>query len=124
MDQLNENTIGKCAICNIETNSKCTACKNIFYCGIEHQKNHWKIHKKECRPFKIANCNEIGRHIVATRDIPAKSIIFMEQPIVTGPKWCTDEDYKSIPIFPCVGCYLPVRIGHSVCLRYVIHRYI
>jgi len=27
---------------------KCSKCKEVFYCCVEHQKQHWPIHKKRC----------------------------------------------------------------------------
>lgn len=28
--------------------SSCSKCRSAFYCGAEHQKQHWKVHKKIC----------------------------------------------------------------------------
>lgn len=111
---------GNCAVCAVEAQLKCTACKVEFYCGTDHQKQHWKVHKVDCRrPYEIRQSEELGRFVVATRDIPAKSVIFTEQPLVVGPKWCLEEFEKDVPIFPCVGCFRPVRIGDCQCARYV-----
>jgi len=33
---------------------KCTACKAVFYCGRECQKNDWENHRQECRGIKKA----------------------------------------------------------------------
>ncbi len=50
----------KCPVCNLLNvnkkfhvtkkikNRKCSACKNIWYCSKQHQKQHWCIHKKHC----------------------------------------------------------------------------
>ena len=53
--------------------------------------------------------------MVATRDIPAKSVVFTETPIAVGPKWCLEEFERDVPIFPCVGCFKPVAIGSNEC---------
>jgi len=37
-----------CAVCRELSKVRCSACKNVWYCGEEHQKEHWKIHKVEC----------------------------------------------------------------------------
>ena len=38
----------ECVICNGPASSKCSKCKAVSYCGRDHQKQHWKTHKKEC----------------------------------------------------------------------------
>ena len=38
----------KCGFCFKDSVLKCGRCKKIFYCSKEHQKSHWKIHKKQC----------------------------------------------------------------------------
>lgn len=106
-----------CAVCGIGAPYKCTACKSVSYCGVEHQKSDWNRHKVECRPFKIEHSEALGRYLVATRDIPAKSIIFMELPLVIGPKWCLNESDKLLPFFPCVGCFKSVRCVEQVCRK-------
>ena len=37
-----------CIICNKPTLLCCNDCKIIFYCGLYHQKLHWKVHQNEC----------------------------------------------------------------------------
>ncbi|KAL2070004.1 hypothetical protein VTL71DRAFT_14684 [Oculimacula yallundae] len=42
--------IMRCAVCKkTEGTFKCSRCKVTFYCGREHQKVDWKVHKKVCR---------------------------------------------------------------------------
>lgn len=112
---MNDNLENKCAICETPAQSKCTACKTVFYCGVEHQKKDWPQHKFQCRPFIILKSPELGRYMVASRDIPAHSIIFIEPPLVVGPKWCLENNEKDEPYFPCVGCFRVVRIGDKTC---------
>jgi hypothetical protein len=38
--------------CAAEATSWCTVCKTVYYCGVEHQRGHWKAHKVECRDSK------------------------------------------------------------------------
>lgn len=45
----------KCAVCGIESSLRCTGCRNISYCGLEHQKKHWKVHKVECKVFEVSD---------------------------------------------------------------------
>lgn len=112
MDEKLEN---KCAVCGIPAQFKCTACKNIVYCCVTHQRKDWPQHKLMCRPFEILKSAEMGRYMVASRDIPAHSIIFIEEPLLIGPKWCLEENEKDEPYFPCVGCFQMIRIDGQSC---------
>lgn len=42
-----------CTICETETKNSCSNCKQVFYCSVEHQKQDWKNHKKNCHPYKV-----------------------------------------------------------------------
>jgi len=42
---------GKCPVCETESRNRCTRCKKIFYCTVDHQKQDWKNHKATCTPF-------------------------------------------------------------------------
>lgn len=100
---------GQCAVCDVDAALKCTACKVTFYCGPEHQRQHWKEHKPLCqRPFVVE-----ASAVVATRDIAAHSVIFVEAPLVVGPKWSPDEDLERADLLPCVGCFRPVHLGRA-----------
>ena len=30
---------------------QCSRCQVVYYCGTEHQKLHWKEHKKICKQY-------------------------------------------------------------------------
>lgn len=45
---------GNCAVCGEPSTTKCTRCKEVYYCGRECQRKHWKEHKSECRTAKAA----------------------------------------------------------------------
>lgn len=109
---------GTCAFCEAPALLKCTACKSVFYCGVEHQKHHWKSHKIECqRMYEIRDSPQLGRFVIATRDLPARTLIFVESPLVVGPKWSMEEFERDMPVFPCVGCFQLVRIDLCQCPR-------
>jgi pre-rRNA-processing protein TSR4 len=37
-----------CALCGCRAPHQCSRCKLVSYCSKEHQKAHWKLHKKRC----------------------------------------------------------------------------
>lgn len=120
MDEETKQKTGNCAVCGVIALLKCTSCKFVFYCGVEHQKQHWKVHKIECqRTYEIRESPQLGRYVVAARDLPARTLIFVEAPLVVGPKWSMEVFEKERPMFPCVGCFQLVRINESQCPRYV-----
>ena len=43
----------QCSVCQIKADKKCTGCNEVTYCGKEHQKKHWAIHKKDCKCWKV-----------------------------------------------------------------------
>lgn len=45
---------GKCAVCGVAASQKCGGCRNVVYCGKEHQIVHWKKgHKAECKCYEV-----------------------------------------------------------------------
>lgn len=113
-------TIELCAVCGKAAPFKCTACKTKFYCSAVHQRKDWHNHKIQCRPFKIENSLAMGRYLVATRDIAAKSVIFVEAPLIIGPKWCL-SNMQNVKSFPCVGCFKYIQIVNQRCPKYICH---
>jgi len=45
---------GMCRLCGALAYQLCGRCRGIYYCSKECQKNHWKDHKKDCRPADAA----------------------------------------------------------------------
>merc|ERR1711992_27482 len=56
--------------------------------------------------FRIAQSNDVGRHVVTTRKVTKGEVIFRDVPIVTGPS------RESEPA--CVSCY---RLIDLTCTR-------
>lgn len=117
MSSGNEAAVDTCAICQVPATQTCSACKLVKYCGEEHQRQHWKQHKNECRPFRIENDAILGRYLLVTRDVPAGDVIFEETPLVVGPKWFVSDREQEVPVMPCVGCFTPCRIGGYRCSK-------
>ncbi|CAG7823507.1 unnamed protein product [Allacma fusca] len=54
--------------------------------------------------FEIKKSEELGRYLVATKDIPARTVILREKPMVCGPAdYDQNEELGSIPM--CLGCF-------------------
>lgn len=87
----------RCAFCQARATQLCAACRNVVYCCREHQKEHWKQHKFECKCYEVDTNELLGRHLRATRDIRMGELILREAPLVMGPK------VASPPI--CLGCH-------------------
>ncbi|KAH8405988.1 hypothetical protein KR215_001817, partial [Drosophila sulfurigaster] len=86
-----------CALCQARATQVCAACRNVVYCSREHQKEHWKQHKSQCKCYEMDTNQLLGRHLRATRDIRMGEQIMREAPLVLGPK------VASPPI--CLGCH-------------------
>lgn len=107
---------GVCAVCHVSAKHTCAACKLVYYCNSDHQRQHWKqIHKKECCPFVLANNKDLGRHLLAKRHISEGQTIFVEEPLVVAPKWFLSEEERLSSVMPCVGCYKPCSIQKISC---------
>ncbi|CAG7817876.1 unnamed protein product [Allacma fusca] len=89
--------VGKCPVCSKKADKTCSACHSVSYCSSDHQKRHWKEHKKTCRIYLVKKNDVFGRYLVAARDITAGTIILNDAPLAYGPKQNTR------PI--CLGCY-------------------
>ena len=91
LDFYNPNTCSN-SPCSKKAPNRCSACQKVAYCSAKCQKSHWKSHKSNCCPYKLVrdpNNPEIGRFVVATRDIKAGEVIMEELPVTAGPKQFT-----------------------------------
>ncbi len=48
-----QNKKRNCFVCNKLTSSRCSRCKKIYYCSPKCQRQHWRKHKKICKPKNI-----------------------------------------------------------------------
>ncbi|XP_066261854.1 SET domain-containing protein SmydA-8-like [Euwallacea similis] len=97
---------GQCEVCKAVCTQKCSQCKSVYYCCSEHQRENWKDHKADCFPYEVSSSQQLGRFLVANRDLRPGDAILVDTPLVFGPKpYKTDEGP-----FSCVGCskILPV----------------
>ncbi|XP_043272143.1 SET domain-containing protein SmydA-8-like isoform X2 [Venturia canescens] len=89
--------LGACAICEKSASLRCAGCRKRFYCSKEHQRGDWARHKLACRSWEIRENEELGRHLIASRDLETGDFIVAETPIVWGPAPHGDS-------IVCVGC--------------------
>jgi len=47
-----------CGLCGAAAPHRCARCKATSYCSREHQTQHWKVHKRECRMLRSMLANE------------------------------------------------------------------
>lgn len=85
-----------CRICDVISDTKCSNCKQVYYCSVAHQKSDWRQHKSACHPFRVEHSEHFGRHLIAARDIRAGEIVLRERALIRGPAQHT------APV--CVGC--------------------
>jgi len=107
MEELGEE-LHVCQVCNSDASQRCSGCQVAYYCSREHQRQHWKSHRLDCRAYRIESSPVVGRHLMACRDLKPGDIILKESPLVMGPKM------NSRPL--CLGCYADVD-GRFVCPR-------
>lgn len=104
----------ECPVCGKHATLKCSGCRRSFYCSKEHQKEDWPRHKLICHAWEIQENAEMGRHLVAKRDLTAGDLIISEVPLVWGAaphassricvgcgRRCKDEDIR------CSKCFWP-----------------
>lgn len=96
MDQTDD-LLGNCAVCGKIARLRCSGCKQEFYCDKDHQREGWPNHKLICRAWLIEETEELGRFLVANRDLTAGDLIILEAPLIWGPAPHTDRRV-------CVGC--------------------
>lgn len=89
--------LGCCAVCGNAASLRCAGCKDQFYCNANHQRDDWPKHKTYCRPWRIEENNELGKYLVAARDLNIGDLIVTEAPIVWGPDIHSGKRV-------CVGC--------------------
>ncbi len=81
-----------CFICLVPASNKCDFCTDdVYYCCQEHYKLHRSLNdgQLQCNPFVIKSADNVGRFMVATRDIHPGETIFEDKAIAVGPAECS-----------------------------------
>lgn len=56
--------------------------------------------------FQVRTSDQLGRYLVASRDLNPGDLVISETPLSFGPKSLYDPEQ----VAPCVGCYKPVNL--------------
>ncbi|XP_043260854.1 SET domain-containing protein SmydA-8-like isoform X2 [Colletes gigas] len=96
---MSSETEAACPICGAHSNAmlKCSGCKQQVYCGKDHQRQDWPRHKSVCKAWEVHESPELGRYLLASRDLNPGDSIISESPLVWGPALHTDQRV-------CIGC--------------------
>ena len=89
-----------CSECGKVATIVCGGCWLTGYCARDHQLTGWTKHRPKCRPWRVSSSSDLGRFMVATRDITAGELLMQDAPLIMGPKMMTE------PV--CLACYRPV----------------
>ena len=78
---MSENT---CIFCSKQSLAllQCSGCGNVHYCDKACQKSHWKLHKKDCKPFRICEIAGKNKGIVATKAIRQGQVIIRDRALL------------------------------------------
>ena len=52
MEQIIKSAKRNCMVCDGPAAKKCSQCGEMYYCSVDHQKQHWKDHKSWCRKLR------------------------------------------------------------------------
>lgn len=102
---------GSCSFCGAEAALKCSGCSkdgvSTFYCSAEHQKKHWKTHKRQCgvAPTQAA---EADAGAEAEEEAP---------PSFSSGSGIGEKASKG----PCAVCGVETRECCSNCRRYDVY---
>lgn len=89
---------GICPVCGKNATLKCGNCRREFYCDKSHQSQDWPRHKSTCNAWQISHSSDLGRHLLATRDLAPGDVVLSETPLVWGPSIHNSGQRV------CVGC--------------------
>jgi hypothetical protein len=85
-----------CAECGMKAEKRCSACRQVHYCTVTHQREHWgRGHKEECEELKAraegkaANGKKAKATPPAAKPPPA---LFDEWEVITEEEPSEDED--------------------------------
>ena len=93
-----------CFLCLKPCAELCSKCNEIPYCSPDHLEVHFD--SNFCAPFRVLQKPNVGRFLIATRDIEPGELILKDKPVIFGPS------FESGPL--CLECLAPVD-GSFLC---------
>lgn len=77
-----------CVECGMGANKRCSACKSVHYCSVEHQREHWyRGHKEDCA--RIRGGQSDGKIVIPKQ---SSSSLYDEWEIITEEEPSEDEE--------------------------------
>ena len=73
----------RCEVCGDRGDTElaqCSGCLQAWYCSRDCQRRHWREHKRDCRPCRVAAVPGKGLGLLATRSIKQGELILREKP--------------------------------------------
>jgi len=89
--------MSSCGYCS--KSSRCLlkcACGTEWYCDKKCQKLDWKTHKKDCPPFVIKEVGQMGRGLIATRNLPRGACVLKENAVLALDRKLSDDDQERL----------------------------
>ena len=88
-----------CIFCYEEGVIECSNVPGLKFCSRDHQRLHCRS-DGTCNPYAVSEDEQVGRYLVASRDIQAGEVVWYDTPLEAGPNQLTT------PV--CLGCYASV----------------
>lgn len=106
---------GLCTVCKQPSNFKCSKCKFLYYCSVEHQKMDWASHKISCST--IANLNEMTQKTINRNLAIYLKLYLMSEKMIAQEAYdvySTSEDHVYVILFSeCIDGNLMLDINFT-----------
>ena len=92
--------MSKCSYCQTDNTKQlnCAACLQVSYCNKKCQKNHWKLHKPLCHPWKIVSVEGKGKGVIATKKIKKGDVVMKEMPVLAFDEECYNNNPENLTL--------------------------
>ena len=73
---------GVCLMCGALGDKRCGACHSVTYCSPGCQKRDWARHKSLCAPVAVAELEDRGRGLVATKRMVCGDLVVRDEAVI------------------------------------------